>query len=200
MATTLAALGRITISYQVDTVFTHKLRAYVRNPQLVGSAWLINSRTTDANDTPWETAANGLAETLSYLLGTGATFGAALLETRSGSVWQPRSTVAITATNHASGTLWPASQFTLVLRDNVFRKVKVVVLDANYGSLAHSTDPLAGPAVSDNFNTQFTASASVTGNPYAWMVGRGNAFLAVSPIVSWTSATNRKMRRARGLV
>jgi len=199
MATTLAALGRITISYQVDTVFTHKLRVYVRNPQLVGAIWTINSRATDANDTYWGDAAEGLQETLTYLLSAAAIFGASLLETRSGSVWQPRDTHGFARMHHGAGTLQPASQFTLTLRDTLFRKVKVVVLDGTYPGLAKSTDPAAGPASSDGFNAQFMAGATVSVPPYTWMVGRGNTYLAVSPVVSWVAATNRKMRRARGL-
>jgi len=199
MATTLAALGRITISYQVDSTFTHKLRAYVRNPQLVGSNWMINSRTTDSNDLDWTFAADGLMETMTYLLTLAALFGAALLETRSGSVWQPRATFTFTRTHHGSGTLQPAAQYTLTLRDTLFRKVKVILLDDIYPGLAKSTDPDAGIAASDNFNLQFRSGATVTAPPYSWMVGRGNTYLAVSPVVSWVAATNRKMRRARGL-
>jgi len=199
MSTTLAALGRITIAYQVDSTFTHKLRAYVRNPQLVGSTWMINTRTTDSNDLDWAGAANGLMETLTYLMSLASLFGAALLETRSGSVWQPRATAAFSRTHHGSGTLQPASQFTLTLRDTLFRKVKVVVLDGIYPGLAKSTDPNAGIGASDSFNAQFQSTYTVGGGPYTWLVGRGNTYLAVNPVVSWVAATNRKIRRARGL-
>jgi len=199
MATTLVATGRIIIPYQVDSVFTHRIYAYVRNPQLVGAVYNVNSRTTDANDTQWDWAASGLAETISYMLPIGSTFGTMILQLRSGSVWTPVASFTFAGTNHAAGTLWPASQFTLSLRDTLFRRVKVVLLDANYGSLAKSTDPTAGPAQADNFMAQFTSAGAVGSKPYAWMVGRGNTYLAASPIISWVSATNRKMRRARGL-
>ena len=198
MSVTIVASGRIVASYAVDGL-NHKAHAYVRNAQLVGSSWMINSRATDSNDKLWSNAAQGFMDALSVILKTAnTTWGDASLETYAGGIYTVRATATITPVG-ANDQLVLASQSTLVLRDTSFNKVKVEVMEAGTPTPFHTTSKTGGNATVDLFVSYFTADHGNTNDPYNWMVGRGNQYLNTSPFVGWTTTYNRKLRRARGL-
>lgn len=199
MTTTLVAAGRLKIAYTPGAGFTHLMHCYIRNVQLVGAVYVANSRATDANDSPVSDIVTAFIETFSYLWPLGTTVADTLLELRTGSVWNPAASYTFTGTNHAIGALWPASQLTVVLRDTMFRKVKVEILDTNQNALQHDATLTGGSAQMDSLLQQCSSGATLPGAPYSCLVGRGNTFLNTNPLVSWTIAHNRKLRRARGL-
>lgn len=196
MATTLAATGRIVFPYTCSSQ-PHIFHMYVRNPQLVGGNWLINSRTTDANDTDWTAAADRIGHAWDYAVGTGTTYGVAQLQTRSGLVWTTVATHTVTP-GALGGSITLTTQLTMTLRDTSFRKVKVDVMEGRAGYLFHTTDPLGGDATMDNFTNCFCIGTGHAADPFNVMVGRGNAYLTVNPFVALTVCPNRKLRRARG--
>lgn len=199
MSTPLSATGRIVIPYTVSNLL-HQAHFYVRNPTLVGSVYQINSRATDANDTLWTDAADGLVESMSYLLpATVTAFSDAVLQIISGTIWNPVSTFTPTATLHLSGSYHPGEQGTLVLRDVNFKKVKVVMMEGNQTIPWHWVDLASMTTEAANFAKQFTSSYTVSHAPYLWMVGRGDQYLRTSSLVGFTIALNRKIRRARGI-
>ena len=197
MATPLSALGRITQPYTINGI-THKARVYVRNPQLVGSVWMINSRTTDANDVVWTDAALAWAQSIGSVTPTAGTFGTALLETRSGSVWTTVDTYTPTVTTQ-TGSTNVAGQITLVLRDVLFHKVKVVVMEGNETYPQHLVSPTGGDSTFDGFINEYLPTFAGTTPLYKWLVGRGNQYLSTAPFVGATVTLNRKIRRRRGL-
>lgn len=199
MATTLSATGRITMNVTV-TGFLHKLRVYARNPQAVGGSFNINSRALDNNDIVWTDALNDLCTCTSWILGTGHTMGDGVLEHYSGGVWSVYATATPVYTNHASAVPSLGWQATYVLRDLLFRKVKVELIEGAAGTLTHYASLAAmGASNTANFAKEFTASKTLTNAPYNWMVGRGNQYLNTAPFVGFTFTTNRRVRRRRGL-
>lgn len=197
--TDLSAVGRIVIPYTVSGL-THTLHAYVRNPQLVGGNWLINSRATDANDTDWTDAAEALEYCISYVMDDAAVFGTQVLETLEDNAWIPRASNTYPNAN-GSGTAIEGSQATFVFRDVTFRKVKIVVMEGITSIPAHATTiNTAYTNPWDLMLREFTPAHTISTSPYTWLVGRANQYLnAGSPFVSWTTTYNRKVRRARGL-
>lgn len=197
MATALSATGRITLSITVSGL-VHKVRVYVRNPTFVTPDWFINSRTLDENDINWTDAAEGLAYVVSYMYPSAAGIADAVLEERVGILWFARAFHTVTLPNK-NGSVSLAQQATLVMRDVLFNKVKLILLDINLGGLDHTSSfsALGGNAL--NMITEFTSGALQEFAPYVWMVGRSDQYLNVAPFVGWTLAPNRKVRRARGL-
>lgn len=196
MATSLSATGRITIAY-VYSGFTHKCRGFVRGLAPVGGSYNINSRTLDANDIVWTDAASALAGAMSNILTTSHTYAGATLEQWDGTVWVPRA-VSSPTPGLSAGTVYPATQVTVVLRDLNLKKVKIVVMETNEISPQHFVAGTAGDTNFDNFLAPFLSSTA-TAAPFNWLVGRGNQYLNVAPFVGATVTLNRKLRRRRGL-
>lgn len=197
MATPLSALGRIVFPYTISGL-THVFHAYVRNPQVTGGQWKINTRATDANDLNWEDAADALEATLANNMPTGATAGTAILQTRTGSLWLPQSFHTVPTWSPGASSK-PAVQVTIVLRDINFKKIKVVVLEGIEPAPEHETSPAGGTTNLQNLVKQFLSTFTVTNAPYNWMVGRGNQYINTAGFVGTTITLNRKVRRARGL-
>lgn len=199
MATTLGAVGRIVIPYTFSGI-SHALRVYVRNPQVVGGTYNINSRTLDENDEDWTLCADDLATAFSYVAGTDWVFGQARLELRDGLLWSIGALHTLSMTNHAVSSAPYATQFTLVLRDILFRKVKVVALETVPLWLNHDVS-WAGMVNANEkaFAREFLSNHVLTHAPYIWMVGRGNQYLNLTGFVGATASVNRRIRRRRGL-
>jgi hypothetical protein len=199
MTTPLAATGRIYVPYTIDGL-AHHLFAYVRNPQLVGGVYQINSRTTDANDTTFAHAADGLIEAMTYLHSTSVAYGDAVLQLLVSGVWNPVASHTFAGTSHLTGTGYiQGLQSTLTLRDVDFNKVRVIVMEANFGGASKSVTTSFYGDARDTFIKQWTSVYTLTYAPYLWQVGRGNHYLQTSPLVSYIQAFNRKLRRARGI-
>lgn len=193
------ATCRIVQKYTIDGL-THKLQVYARNLQLVGGVYKINSRTVDANDTPWVDAANGLFEAISYNLPVAATHSAAELWEKVSNAWILRGTFTTTSIDHKAGGNAPGWQTTAYLRDANFRRLAVVMFEGQMATLAHYTDLSGMPAGAwKNMLLQFTSGYTVAAAPYIWMVSKGNAYINTSGFIGATAGTNRKVRRARGL-
>jgi len=192
------AVGRIVIAYTVDGLI-HKIQAWVRNPQLVGGTWLINTRTLDENDLDWADASDGLAHAMSNILGTDASPGGATLQTRVGGVYTTRDTHVVTFPNVA-GSRFVAQQTTVTYRDKLFNRFKVQVMEATKTPGRRLTTETGGDAAEDAFLIEFGASNTYgTLAPYNWIVSGWNQFLATAPLVGYVTTLNRKLRRARGV-
>ncbi len=196
MATTLAALGRIVVPYQVGGV-NHRFVAYVRNPQTGGSTYKVNTRATDANDLDWEDASDGLTNILANAIATGAVFGASALQLRSGLIWNTVSTHTVSDTASGGGYV-PGSQITVSLRDTAFRRVKVVLEDTGQAAPQRSISPTGGDSHIDNLIGGYLPTHGNPNDPYVWQVGRGNAYVNLGPFISYSVDINRKVKRAHG--
>jgi hypothetical protein len=171
---------------------------YVANPTLVGMDYLIDKRPSNPGAESWQTAAQHLAETVSFILPTGTTPGTALLEEFTGVAWIPLATVSVTFPNLAGGVNL-ASQLTLSLRDSNFTRPKVVVMEQNQGAPFKTVSPTGGSGGADSFVAEFTSGGTLGARPWIVMVNQHGFFLATAPFISFTTTYNRKLRRARGL-
>lgn len=196
MSTPLLATGRMKIPYTA-TGQNHVMHCYVRGLTLVGSDWMINSRTLDANDTLWTDALERMAVAFEQITSSAVDGGIAELQKLEDGVWITVDTQPFTLADQI-GTMVAASQYTLTLRDRNNKHVKVVVMEHTVGTPTHSI-AITGPGTQGGlFNAMFGASAANAADPYNWLVGRGNQFLATNPFIAATTTFNRKLRRARG--
>jgi hypothetical protein len=195
MAQPLVATSRITIPYTVDGQ-PHKARAYCsQSGVVVGGFIQIDSRITPSA-IGWNDATMQWQSRLQQILPNTTVFGAALLEERSGVVWNPLDVLALTGTG--TNSTKPASQITTVLRDAAFFKVKAVLLDTNQQPTNHYGSPVTGVTDLDTYLVGYSASI-IPEDPFYWQKSRGDRFLISSPFVGLTTDFNDRVRRARGL-
>lgn len=196
MSTPLSATGRILVPYTIDG-FSHVAHAYVKNPQLVGAVYNVNSRATDANDLLWENAAQGFVDALGAIGPTGMSFGTCILQKLISTLWTPLATYS-PGFSVTGGTSRPGSQVTLTLRDVNFKKVKVIFLDSIELPPQKVITPTGGDAGMDALVGSFLSTGAATYAPYKWIVGRGNAYLNTSPFVKVSVRYNETILRAHG--
>lgn len=196
MATSLLASGRIMIPYTVSGK-THKVHCYVRGLTAVGGTFNINSRALDANDLVWTDVAQRLWVDFAAFLPSGSAGGTAQLQKLVGNLWQIQAAVALTG-GAAAGTLVPGSQITITLRDRNFKHVKFVLVDVNEVVPQKLANQTAGGTTFDGFLSAMCVGTSNVNDPFNWLVGRGNQYLADAAFVSTTVDINRRAKRARG--
>lgn len=198
MATPLAATYRIHVPY-ISGGRPHSLRHYCRLATS-GTHPLIHVRSGDTG-IDWRDAATRLAGNISNSLPSGASIGTLLLEQLIGLTWVAVDS-ASPGTITFSGTLYPATQATCVLRDTAFKKVRAELLDINYPAPAHWPGVPSGTGTGGliNWTTGYTVAAASPDDPYNWMVGRSNSFLQDNPIAGLTVDLNDRIRRDAGLV
>jgi hypothetical protein len=196
MSTALVPTWRITVPYTA-TGRQHKLRMYIPTCTPAGASYTFTDRLAATVD--WGDAVEGLATNLQNVMSTGTTLGDALLEELVAGIWLPRGNHTILAAFAPSAAPVLSSQWTLVLRDTNFKKMKVILLDVRVVPPAHATSVATCDAQSQFLVKNFTPAATAANPPYNWMIGRSGAFINTAPFVGLTLALNRKIRRARGL-
>lgn len=195
MSTPLTASWRITIPYTVSGK-AHKHRAYVRIATITPTYTL---RQRDGTTTMLASLAiDILANKLAIVVPAGSVFGTALLEEYSGGLWLPRYSHAPTMGTVISGTLAPASQITVVLRDTGFHKIRAIMLDTKFPPPGHWNDDGTAAGLG-GWTDRYGLAGASSNDPYYWQVSRGNLYLQDSPWAGITFDLNNKVRRARGL-
>jgi hypothetical protein len=198
MTPPLVATARIQIPYIVSG-FTHIHHAYVRNAQLVGGNWLINSRALDENDTNWHDAVDSILGSISFWAPNGTTVGAALLQKRSGGIWNNVDLYSPAFNPTGGGGPVAAGQATLTLKDKLLYNFKVQFMELQESYPQLIKNPTAGDADMDDFIGRYTQSGGASLYPYDFIVSRLDQFVASSPFVSLSVFLNRKVARARGV-
>lgn len=196
MTEPIAATGRIKLPYSCGTQW-HVIHAYVRNPQLVGGTWKINSRALDENDTLWSAAAQSLADAMKGMYPVTSGFGLAELQTRSGGVWTAVDTYTPTGAC-AGGAYQQATQYTITFRDKLLYHFKVQLMESSAVPPNRYTSPTGGGGAEDAFIANFL-SASAYPAPFHWICSRHNQFMADSNFVSAKVWLNERLGRMRGL-
>ncbi len=195
----IVATGRISIAFTVNSQ-SHKLRAYVRQPTVVGASYNINTRTTDSNDLDWKLAAEALFNSVTYAMSDANSAQEAVLELRSGSIWTPTQVYSPFVTfNGTPGAAAVATETTLVLKDIQFNRFKIIVLEGLEAAPQHWNVWNGGDTAMDNFTKQFLSNFTVTNAPYNWLVSKYNQYISSSGFVGVTVSLNRRIRRRRGL-
>lgn len=197
MSEPTTGIGRITIPYTVSGM-DHDCRMYVANPTLSGAVWRIDANPSVGGTVDWADAAQSFSASISYILATGTTVGAALLEEYSATGWLPRDTATVTMPN-LTGSAKLASQCTLTLRVSDFSRPKIVVMEINDQPPLSIDSPTGGGAVMDSFIAEFLSTGALAARPYHVMTNMHEFFLLEDPFVSASLTYNKKLRRARGL-
>lgn len=196
MSTPLTASARIHIPY-IAQGRAHSLRHYVR---IVtdGAHPLIGVIGSDVG-LLWSDAAVRAAFLMHLELPAGSSVGTLVLEKKSGIVWNPVDAIA-PGTLTFSGTAFPATQITAVMRDTTFKQIRVEVLDTAVAAPQHYGG-IPSTGLMDSWLEHFTlAGQDDPTDPYWWVVSRGNNHLQDAPIAGITVDLNDRIRRDAGLV
>lgn len=199
--TALVATHRITVSY-ADASQVHVIRAYCKPANMSATPPTIHHR-NGSTTFSWVLAAQHLFSMIANILDNDFSPGGALLEENvvGTDTWTVVDTASLTGTGAlGSGTL-PASQYTLVVRDTEFRKIRVVVLDTAKHYTGHSASGLGIDTDTDTVANEYNgANASDDDSPYNWQVSRKNLFVkAVGAVAGGTYDLNDRVKRDRGL-
>jgi hypothetical protein len=197
MATPLTATHRMDVSYFVSGELHHRHEYCKKGTTLFAGhpSVVLNDGTTEID---WRDAAQRLTDKIGNwsLMDAHPTVA---LEERSGSVWNPVDFYTST-TLAETGTLAPASQLTVVLRDTSFEKLRVTLMEGRTGYVGHSPSGLGINTEIDNVVAAWTTPGSDDFNPFNWAKSRGDRYLLSSGTCAGaTLDLNDKLKRRRGL-
>lgn len=197
MATPLVAAYRITLNYTVAGL-AHKWRGYCK-PNAVGAQpWSLITFNSLFVDT-WVASIQALwSQLCNFAFTTDVAPATAQLEQNLGLLWVPLDFTLLTGsgTNTPPATL--AQQYTAVVRDTAFRKMRVVLLETAMPYLGHSSSGVGLGTLSDNTTQAWSGAITSAAYPFQWQISRGgNYILRAGAIAGVTFDQNRKLKRAR---
>lgn len=196
MATTLTATHRITLTY-VCTGFTHLWRGFCKVGSTVLGVRQLVCR-DGITEISWKDGIEYWGSKVPEFADCDATMSA-LLEVRSGTLWNPLDADAFTV-GLFGGTFAPASQYTAVVRDTAFKKIRVVLMEGFNGYVGHAASGYGINAGLDDMSDVLNGNDADPLTNYQWQKSRGdNYILASGAIAGVTLDLNDKLKRARGL-
>lgn len=114
-------------------------------------------------------------------------------------VWVPIHFTTVVGGGSAADPTQFASQLTVVLRDRLFRKLRVEWMEMKFGYAGHTNIATGLGAQIQSIVEAYTTGTLATG-PYRWQVSRSNQYIADSgPLAGVTEGYNNRIRRDRGL-
>lgn len=197
MPSTLTATHRIVAKWQ-NTGLEHVARAYCkRGTPIVGIEQVVHR--DGSSPIPITDAYQGMFNALSAIVADTDADISFSLEERTGLLWNPLDFGSIPPIT--GRTLVPASQFTLVLRDTAFVKIRVVVLETAEQYVGHSASGTGINANTNDFVNSYN-NVSMSGiEPYFWQKSLvDNYILASGSVAGGTYDLNDRAKRDRGLV
>jgi hypothetical protein len=196
MSTPLTADYRIKIEFQQNGQ-PHVWHGYCRLNDLGDSPPSIKDRTL-ASPISWTDAAQAACDGLSFVWAALDADPIATLEHLVGILWLPQDFA--TLTSPASGTLVPASMFTLVCRTSSNKKIRVIAMETGDGYVGHSPSGMGINGQADQMVPYWDGSSIIANAPFLWQVARNNAFIAATGgVAGGTYDLNDRMKRRRGL-
>lgn len=198
MSTPLTATDRFEFEVFVSGL-PHKIHAYCkRTVPLMGAEQIINrdgSTPMDAGD-----SAQGFWNGIRGIFDTTVVAPSVVLQNRSGIVWNPVASYTLTDAGSAGGSIYLASQLTVLINDTAFKKIRLTLMEPNEGYVGHSPTGLGITGTIDAMIPTFTDSSSASNSPFFWMKSRGDNYIAASGAVRGaTLDLNDKLKRRRGL-
>lgn len=199
MSVALAATARIAIAYVVDGLH-HVIHHYCAYNLVLGVPQLVDR---DGITTILWTLAAGDLWSVAKGMFTAASVPSvptATLESRSGALWNPVAVTSLVGIGTHGGTYNKASELTFVLRDTLFKKVRVNWLEGAFGYVGHSATGTGIEASVDGMANMYNGANAGANDPYRWVKSRGDRFLAPTGVIAGgTLDLNDKLKRARGL-
>lgn len=198
MSTPLAAVSRLDFRYRSYSR-QHRLSTYVAYNNVLG-AHQLNDR-DGITTILWTLAAQYLWDKVRAIYdGTNTPSAASVtLLDRVGTLWHVTDVAALTGIGSGGGQNQAAQQFTWVLRDTAFKKLRFITLESNGGYLYHTDDGCGAGAGTDAISNMLNGVDTNANAPFRWMKSRGDHFLAASgTIAGFTADLNDKIKRAAG--
>jgi hypothetical protein len=174
---------------------THRMRCYV-NAIPSGDSTGYDLENVAGGTTPLSTAVTQWAPLFSAALGTGTTAGGYTLSTFDGSIATPIYTGTWTL-GTTSGTPQIGWEVTWFFRGGSNFPLKVVLLEANYASLQHSTSDASADIGVAAHNLSVDIKNTASGHLGAWMHTFNGHY--GFRFIAETVAPNRRLRKRRGL-
>lgn len=188
MSQDLVATARIHMFYTVSG-HDHEVSFFCKATE-VGGNWVLTDRDTGVTAIAWGDAVEQVAYGVNAILPSAvASMGAALLETRTGIMWNAVDAHTVSA-QPGRGSLVPYSQATLTLRDTAFNKCRVIMLETNQALGYQLVSPTGGDANADDMIGKFISTTTDAAAPYRWMVSKSNHFLHTNSFVTFSTWTN----------
>jgi hypothetical protein len=195
--TPLTATHRLNFQYSV-LGFTHTVKLYCkRQDPLIGGPALLNR---DGTLTDVVDAAQGFWDDIRGNYSDSVAAPGCLFEERSGSLWLPITGVTVAGAGGSSTPPSPASQFTMLIRDTAFKKMRLTLMEMRHGYVGHSPSGLGIYTDLDVIANSYNGVGFGPHDPYMWQKSRGdNYILASGAIAGSTLDLNDKLKRRRGL-
>lgn len=198
MSQPLLATARLQLLYQVSG-FNHRLNTYMAYNDVLGQHQMVDR--DGITTVLWTLGAQYLWDKFRSLYSAASLPAPASVSLfqRSGSLWNLIDVAALTGVGTSTGAVALANQYTWVLRDLAFKKLRFLSLENVYGYVGHWNNGIT-PDTSTNNMTNALSGADTNANaPYRWMKSRGDRFLAATGVVAGlTLDLNDKLKRARG--
>jgi hypothetical protein len=201
MAEDLTAEYRLTIK-PVTAGLTHLLRTFVEaSPSILAASGYFVWNHNDVADIDSGDAAQALWTALKGIYDADVVAPDWLLENRDGVVWNPVAGGTLTGAGTATGTVAAASQLTVSLRTETFKRIKLVILESNNFSAGVKYDNFSefeSDTSLTNLAHTINGADSDAAGYFQWARSRNKKKLHLTaPFVSATYDLNDKVRRAR---
>lgn len=196
MAQALVAEFRVVITYTVVGK-PHVQRSYCQVEDI--SDVVPNLIGRDSDLTEWTDCAQGWWDEMRGIVDNSAIGANAVLEQRTGAIWFPMKSVALTD-NGAGSVETLASQYTLVVRDTAFKRIRVIIMEPGTGLyVGHSANGLGITELTDDVANAWNGENADLTMPYNWAKSRGDRYvLGSGAIAGGTYDLNDRMKRERG--
>ncbi len=199
MSQPLLATAKLEFQYTVST-FVHRLNMYIAYNDVLGQHQMVDR--DGITTILWTVGAQYLWDKIRAMYNPTAMPAPAQLSIfqRSGIFWNLIDIATLTGAGSSVGGETLANQYTWVLRDLQFKKLRFVLLEGINGYTGHWQNGLT-PDPAMNAVTNALSGADANANaPYRWFKSRGDRFLAATGnIAGLTLDLNDKLKRARGL-
>jgi hypothetical protein len=180
--------------------FVHRLNTYMAYNDVLGQHQMVDR--DGITTILWTVGAQYFWDKIRAIYDTSgvASPASVTLFSRSGTLWNLIDVANLTGAGLHAPPYTPAQQWTWVLRDTAFFKLRFVLLETYNGYAAHFNDGITTTAINDAITNALNGVDVSANAPFRWMKSRGNRFLAASGTVAGLTADlNDKLKRARGL-
>lgn len=189
---------RLEVPYTIVGVL-HKLHLHFKDAVSSGGDYLVWTRTTNDNTLNWHDAVDGLVFGWNAIMSSDTSLGTSLLQEFGGDAWNTIADYVKAGTPTGTAAVG-AEQLTLTLRDALFKRTKVVLMETIEPGLQHVNTPTGGDAAMDTFVSVFTGTHANVKDPYNWVASIRDVPLSTNCFVMVTTTFNRRLRKARGML
>lgn len=191
----LSCPNRLVFPYIVNGL-THVHHVFCEADDIGGGDYTLLANGATAQD--WKDDAQDYLDRWQQFMSADASFGDIRLEQLEAGVYVPlASDPPASAIGQSGDAYFPASQLTVVLYDEVFRKIRLNIMESVQGNPFHYLNTSTPNTWVNAFLTDITAPVVDTDAGF-WLKSRTNYF--VRGYISVTATDNRSTRRDRSII